>query len=331
MIPSARIGEGENAVFYHMGAKESTADLACDKIVDTVDSDTIAIALLNCRDRIDPITKCFRDRVFVTMVGADKQTVFVDINALYDGIKSYYRERCSSIRYPVETHIFLMLLSGCDFVTDTYCHGKTHMTVFEFMMKEGNVQRYRNMVLRRDMMPLRRGETFICMMRAVEISPTLFRMFSHDLYCSAFGGALAKSLKVSPMSITYADIRREKQHKYLENVRKYKAAKRLYEDRTEKGLDAKKPRAPSPKSVPPTDDGLAVIGRTCAYTLLYWLNTYYTRIQQKTYVVEFECTRKLGGVSMWGYERDDSGRVVFATKVNDTINLTDVDNVFYAL
>ena len=79
------------------------------------DSDTICILLLHMRSWINPLTGRIKYGIFVDTEMTSKHGEITDIVSLWRKILVYYKEHYPGIKYPIETQVMLILLTGSDY------------------------------------------------------------------------------------------------------------------------------------------------------------------------------------------------------------------------
>ncbi len=112
--------EGETAaLFYH------TAHINDNQMIVSNDGDVLVMLLLASKDRINPVTGLWRNKIILKLhIPCKRDAEYVDINLLYDKIKNHkiFTTNDAKIVDPVTFFCAIGLLSGNDYVHH-YCFG----------------------------------------------------------------------------------------------------------------------------------------------------------------------------------------------------------------
>lgn len=283
-----------SAFFYvnkHFSHRTAPHQPNCDILINSGDGDTLMIALLQCKDRIDPTTGRFVNVVWVMMRGngesrkktarlkkeaeskgetfvpdvIDGEDAYININVLYIEICKHPQLRHSS--NPALTTVALYILSGTDFFGDFV--GDDH-SLFYGLGWEAFVwdtwcahhERFKNMV-----MMFYAGETTFNqpeLLRRVYIDEDALVMFFYQCYAAKYGNEIAINSGNPDASITPQMIEAHTGQLLTRTVRKPDEPDDKWQARLRK---AKATRCP-PKNI------LRRYARLLKGNLLYWINDY---------------------------------------------------------
>lgn len=307
-----------NRHFFHPGNRVQNDNI----LLDTNDGDTLMIALLHSRDRIDPATSKFVNRLWVKLRGQsdnrrkylekkaaaekkgvkwvddviDGRDIYVNVNRLY--IEMDRDPDLCKAQYPVLTAVMLYVLSGTDFFDD---YAGDNYALFYFMNWEKCVwdtwckhaERFSHMI----MMFYAQETTFNNpeMLRNVYINEAAFITFIYQCY----GTKYAKKVKEA-----FADREDENGHPVRVTpalLEEYTAKFAAECKRKPKELDEKfnaRYKMAVKKKCPPRGILVRYI-RLALGNIIYWVNDYRPGGHKM-----FDPFEKYKGIPYYGITRD---------------------------